>query len=214
MIYDNLIERLLQHYAGSEFREEVGEAKKEFFDQAGIVDQDTEQFEIRMAQFLDWYLFTRENAQTHLPPIQMAFDQPTMEMSDEDRASLENLIKCNHSLFELNKIRGDDVFVKDLISGKKLVVRDSYVTAGFNQDEIFEARVVPHGDNWIFCKGFCFHPPEATKFIVKEIKKVKHLDRPQKEALVLRLMKMRYKHEQYRHIRLEYIYTNDSKLRL
>lgn len=214
MIYEKLIEKLLQHYAGDTYKSEVQEAKKEFFEQAGILDQDSVQFEVRMAQFLDWYLFTREFSTTHLPPIQMAHEKPPFVLSEDESLLLDDLAKCEHSLYILDKIRGVDVYMKDLFSGKKIVIRDSHVTAGFNLDEIFDARIVPNGENWIFCRGFCFHPPEATKFILKEIKKVKHLDREQKEALMLRLLKMRYKHEQYRHIKLEFIYTNDSKLRM
>ena len=49
---------------------------------------------------------------------------------------------------------------------------------------------------------------------LKEVKKVRHLDVSQQEELMFRLLKMRYRHEQYRHIRVDYIYSNDSKLRV
>jgi hypothetical protein len=214
MIFEPLLERLLQHYAANSYLPEVAEAKSEFFDHAGIVDQDSYQFDVRMAQFLDWYLFSRENSKTHLPPIQMALENPPIALTDDELGQLNQLVRTQHSLFEFDKIRGQDIFVKELFHAKKFVIRNSDVSAGFNHDEIFEARIIPLEDTYVFAKGFCFHPPEATKFILQEVKKVRHLDQSQKGALILRLMKMKYKHEQYRHIRLEYIYTNEAKLRM
>lgn len=214
MIYDKIIEKLLSKYAGTDYLEEVKNAKKEFFEQAGIVDDDSSHFEVRMAQFLDWYLFTRELSKTHMTPVLYALEPGIFDFSEEERQLVENLSKCRHSLFEFVKLKGSDIYVYDLFMRKKIIIRESDITAGFNQDEIFEARIVPFEGSFVFAKGFCFHPPEAKKFILKEVKKVRHLDQDQQEALILRLFKMRYKFEQYKHIRLEYIYNSDSKLRI
>lgn len=214
MIYDQLMEKMLSHFAGPSYQEEIREAKREFFEQAGIVDDNSDHFEVRMAQFLDWYLFTRELSEDHMTPSQLMLVRAPFEIPEEQGQLFENMSKCHHSLFEFLKIRGRDVYIYDLFENKKIVVQDSNVTAGFNVDEIFEARIIPHEKTYVFCRGFCFHPPEAKKFITKEVKKVRHLDKLQKEALMMRLFKMRYKFEQYKHIRLEFIYTNDSKLKV
>lgn len=214
MNYEGIVDRLLIHFTGQEYRAEVTAAKTQFFEQAGIVDEDTASFEVRMAQFLDWYLLSRENSKTHMTPIEMALENPPQSLIEEDLPKLPLVAKFRHSLFEFIKIRGSDVTIRDLFTGKKIVVENSAVTAGFNTDEIFEARIIPFQESFVFARGFCFHPPEATSFILKEIKKVKHLAEDQRRDLMLKLMKMRYKFEQYRHIRLEFIYTNDSKLRI
>lgn len=214
MNYEHHIEKLLQYFTGSDYTAEVSDAKREFFEQAGILDEATEYFESRMAQFLDWYLFTRELTKVHLTPIQLINEAPPFEMSPEEKAIYTLFGETRHSLFEFVKIKGRDVYIEDLFRGKKIVVQNSNVLVGFNTDEIFEARVIPYNGGFVFAQGFCFHPPEVKKFILKEIKKVKHLDATQQEELMFRLLKMRYKHEQYRHIRVEYIYSNDQKLRI
>lgn len=214
MIYEELIERMLNYYTGSSYTAEVAEAKREFFEQAGILDEASEYFESRMAQFLDWYLFTRELSKVHLTPVQLMCENPPYPVDENEKQSYESLSHTRHSLFEFIKIKGHDVVVEDLFKGKKVILKKSNVLAGFNSDEIFEARIIPFEDNFVFTQGFCFHPPDVKKFILKEIKKVKHLDVSQQEELMFRLLKMRYKHEQYRHIRVEYIYSNDQKLRI
>ncbi len=213
-VYDPLIETLISHFTGPEYQSELLEAKREFFEDAGIVDEDGAQFETRMSQFLDWYLFTREQSKFHIPPVKLTQAQKLVSLSDLESDYLDQLVKAKHSIFEFIKVRGDDVYVRDLFADKKLVLRHSYVAVGFNPEELFDARIIPLDNSFVFTKGFCFHPTEAKKFILKEVKKIRHLDQAQHEALMLRLMKMRYKLEQYRHIRLEYIYTNEPRLKL
>lgn len=213
-MHEELIERLTVYFTGERFQENVTVSKKEFFDEAGIMDEENHAFEMRMMQFLEWYLFTRRLDGIGLTPAQYALQLEDFEMSAEERPVFENLAATRHSLFEFLKIRGEDIYIKDLFLNKKIVIRDSPIRMGFNRDEIFDARLIPDGENFQFSKAFCFHPAEASKFILGEVKKIRKTGTPaDEEALMLRLMKMRYKYEQYRHLKLEYVYTNDKKVR-
>lgn len=212
--YDKILEPLIQHFTGPDFEREALTAKREFFERAGIVDEESVSFETRMSQFLDWFMFSRQLSDIHLPPVRYFLEKHRDEIMADEYQYFENLTKTYHSLFEFIRIRDTDVTIRDLFTKKKVVIRDSTITAGFNEDEIFEARLIPLDKTWVFTRGFCFHPVEATKFIQSEVKQVRHLDQVHKEALMLRLLKMRYKYEQYKHIRIEYIYTNDSKLKI
>lgn len=216
MNVEPVFETLLNHYTSKSFLDELKEAKQEFFESAGIVDDEDHQFEPRMAQFLDWYLFSRPMKNVEIPPIQLALQSNDFlaKVSDKDQELLNSLSNTTHSLFEFVKVRGDDVYVRDLFTKKKVVLRGSGIFVGFNPDEIFDTRVIPIEGNFVFAKGFCFHPPAAKKFILKEVKKVRHLDHSHHENLMFRLLKMRYKLEQYKHIKMEYIYTNDPKLKI
>jgi hypothetical protein len=211
--YDKILEPLIQHFTGPQYNKEVLEAKREFFERAGIVDEESVNFETRMSQFLDWYMFSRELSDVHLPPANYYLEQNREKLGDQ-LPLFESLTKTIHSLFEFIKLRDTDVTIRDLFTKKKYVLENSVITAGFNTDEVFEARIIPFEKTWVFTRGFCFHPVEATKFISKEIKQVRHLDQSHKEALMLKLLKMRYKFEQYKHIRLDFIYSNDGKLRI
>ncbi|MCC6277474.1 MAG: hypothetical protein IT289_06140 [Oligoflexia bacterium] len=212
--YDRLLEDLTAQYTGPDYKQEVMDAKREFFERAGIVDEESTNFETRMSQFLDWYIFSRELSTAHLPPAQFHLEKNRDKLADTLLPLYENLTKTVHSLYEFLKLRDTDVYVRDLLSKKKYILENSTITAGFNPSEIFEARLIPYEKTWVFTRGFCFHPLEASGFIQKEIKQVRHLDQTHKEALMLKLMKMRYKFEQYKHIKLEFIYTNDAKLRI
>jgi len=212
-IYEQMIERLTVHYTSDAYSTDVSEGRKEFFEEAGIVDEENHSFEMRMSQFLEWYLFTRPLSSSDLPPVQDSLSNSRFEMQTEERTLYESLAKTRHSLFEFLKIRGEDIHIRDLFSGQKLIIHDSPVRIGFSREEIFDTRLIPHGESYMFAKAFCFHPAEATSYILNEVKKLRKSEPILQEALMLRLMKMRYKFEQYRHLKIEYVYTNERKLR-
>lgn len=213
-MYDDLIDRLTVFFTSDKFQEDVTAGKKEFFDEAGIMDEENHAFEMRMTQFLEWYLFTRKLDRIGLTPAQYALQIEDFSINADERPAFENLASTRHSLFEFLKIRGPDIYVKDLLLNKKLVIYNSPIQIGFSREEIFDARLIPDGDGFHFSRAFCFHPAEASKYILGEIKRLRKLEDPlEDEAFMLRLMKMRYKYEQYRHLKLEYVYTNEKKVR-
>ncbi len=213
-MYEDLIDRLILFFTTERFQADVASGKKEFFDEAGIVDEENQQFEMRMTQFLEWYLFSRKLKDVGLTPAQYALQLEDFKMTSAERPQFENLAATRHSLFEFLKIRGEDIHVKDLFLNKKIVIPNSPINIGFNRDEIFDARLIPDGENFHFSRSFCFHPPEASRYILGEIKRIrKSGDASEEEAFILKLLKMRYKYEQYRHLKLEYVYTNEKKVR-
>ena len=218
MNYDALVEKLMNHFAGSAFAGEVSAAKHEFFDRAGILDEMAFDFEMKMSQFVDWYLFSRPLNKTGETPVATALTMADGPLAADEREALMNVRNNIHSLFEFVKVKGEDVYVRDVFSKERHVIKKSPISVGFNPDELFEARLIPIADSFQFSKAFCFHPPQVTKIILKEVKKVKKLGAEElpraKEALLVRLFKLRYKHEQYKHLDVREIYSPDSKLRI
>lgn len=214
-MFEEMIDRLIVFFTGDRFRDDVAKAKKEFFDEAGVMDEENEVFEMRMTQFLEWYLFSRALSGIGLTPAQYALQLEDFEMTSEERPAFENLAVIRHSLFEFLKIRGDDIHIRDLFLDKKIVIHHSPIRIGFNRDEIFDGRLIPEGEEYHFSRAFAFHPGDASKYILSEIKKIKkNGDLLQdREAFMLRLLKMRYKYEQYRHLKLDYVYTNEKKVK-
>jgi hypothetical protein len=210
--YYYIMNKILQHFAGDSFKDEVRFAKGEFFDNAGILEEHSEQFELRMSQFFDWYFFTRELRGFSTTPLEASFIARELRFSPEEINLVEKLKSHRHSLFEFLKIKNGDVYIKDLMKNDKLVVKQTPYTQGFDSDELFEARLIPFEDTWIFTKGFCFHPLDAKKFILSEIKRHRKDPDLNPEDMMLRLVKMRYKFERYRHVKIDLIYSLESKV--
>lgn len=212
--YQNLIDKILSLYAGELFKDEVKKAKSEFFDNAGILEENSPQFELRMSQFFDWYFFSRELSGYNKSPLAIAHQSRELRLTPEEEVRLEKLRSHRHGLFEFIKIKDSNIYLKDLFKNEKLIVKESPWTFGFSSDEIFEARMIPFEDSYVFTKGFCFHPEDAKKFILSEVKRHRKDPDLDQELMMLRLIKMRYKFERYRHVDIKMIYSNEGKLGL
>lgn len=210
--FEKLIEKILHYFAGEDFKNELIKAKKEFFDNTTLNEEQSDQYELRMSQFYDWYFFSRELSGYGQTPLEVCHLARELRFTEEEEKNIAILKEHRHSIFEFIKIKDRDITIKDLMLNKKLVVKNSALVFGFNPEELFEARLVPVSDTWIFTRGFCFHPENAKKFILSEVKTHRKNPDLDPEAMMLRLIRMRYKYEQYKHVRPEVIYSNDGKL--
>ncbi len=218
MIFEPLVERVIQFYTGTGFREDVAEAKVYFQEVAGSFDEAAADFEAKMAQFTDWYVFTRKLKRFGEAPIEYCLDDPKFTMSADERTLYFSLRNSRHSIFEFMKVKNDDVYLRDLFTGFQYVIRNSRVTIGFNREELFEARIIPHENEFVFSGSFCLHPPQVSSFIAKEIRKVNRLPEAEhvkaREELMMRLFKMKQKSGQYKKLDIRDVYSNEPKLRI
>lgn len=218
MKFDGLVEKIIQYYTSPAYREDVNEAKNQFQEVAGSFDETSGDVENKIAQFTDWYVFSRKLKRVGEAPVEFCLEDPKYVMSEEDRPLYYSLRNARHSLFEFLRVRGADVYLRDLFTEFEYVIRNSRVTVGFRREEFFEARLIPYENEFVFSASFCLHPHEVGGFISKEIRKIKKKPEAEhakaREELIMRLFKMKQKHEQYRHLGLRDVYSNDSKLRL
>lgn len=210
--YEVLIEKILQVFVSDKFKDELAEAKNEFFGNTGFNDENSDHFDSRMSQFYDWYFFTRDLNGFGKTPLHSCHLIRELRFTPEEEILVAILKQVKHSVFEFIKIKNEDVYIKDLLTNKKIIVKKSPWIFGFDSDELFEARLIPDKESYQFARGFCFHPEFAKKYILEEIKKYKKNADLDKEAFFLRLCKMRYKYEQYKHVNPSLIYTNENKL--
>ncbi len=210
---DECFEKLLVHFSKGPYENEVLTAKKEFFGDQNPFDNDGDGFDSRVNLFFTWYLLNRPLQDSGLTPIETVKAGSSLTIEDEERPFVEALTNSRHSLFEVSKEKSDRFILKDLIAGEKIPVSKKDMVIGVSGDVIFDTTICPVGDEYHFLKGFCFHPPEVRKFILKEIKKVKKAERAEIDALMLRLVRMNFKVDKYRHLKLTDVYSNESKVK-
>lgn len=199
--------RILQIFAGPQYKEELQTAKKDFFSHTAVLDPNNSNYQLRLNQFYDWYFFTRSLIGHGQTPLQSCHFARELRFADKDQAIIEVMKAHRHSLFEFIKFKDQDFIIKDVITEEKIIIKDFPLQFGFEQEEFFEARLMKYEKNYYFAKGFCFHPVNAKKFILEEVKTLKANPDLEFSELALRLLKMRYRMEQYRHVSPEKIYT-------
>ncbi len=216
-MYLELLDKIAQHYSEGKYQEEAVNAKMEFCEFAGVMDEFAPDYEMKFNQFADWYIFTRPFKGTNQRLIDYEFMHQELKLGPEKRQEMTNLASSRHSLFEFLKLSKQDLYVRDLFSNYKITIKNSPVIHGFEKDSFFEARLIPHEDTFLFSNSFCFHPAEANKFIqnaVKVVLRSSEDERPAlREELILKLFKMKHKFERYVHVKINDVYSDESRLK-
>jgi hypothetical protein len=204
--YQSLLDELYALASVEERKPDVLAARAEFFRLTGEVFEDDRTFEMRMASFLDYYVFDHRSAHTQrtvaedLQAAKLKVDAPQAD-------ALEAFTRTLHGLFEVRKLGPGFVRLRELFTGVDHEVIERRALAGLQKGDILEARLIPLGNGLVFSPAFCFHPREAVKAIKREVKrrKKKEPDRSPQE-LVWEAAKRAMKVDRYRQIAVEKIY--------
>lgn len=209
--FQKSIEAVTNEYTAGDYYREVYEAKKEYFEGLGTIAEDDPDFENQMDVFMGWYLFDRPLHKHELPPVILYYRKNSANLDAEQNALFRALTETRHSVYEVIKQKGTLLYLKDVGSGDKFEVEETKFRAGFSKGDLFEARLIPDGDRFLFANGFCFHPKEAAKFIEAQMKKIREDDSAQRTKLLLKLGHMKNKHMRFPHIGVQHIYTMTPK---
>lgn len=213
MNYENCIDKLTVYFSSSKYQREVVKAKEQFFGDIGINERDTGDFERNLNLFFDWYLFTRSLQGTLLTPAKMALDLEGFQMTDEERPYFEGLAEARYGLFEYIKTKGNDHYAKNLLTGEKIVVKNSKLTMFTPKGSIFSTHFVKDQNTNYFTTGMICHPLETKKFILQEIKKIQKGNYEDQWKMIIHLIKMYFKLERYPHVDHQQIYSLNSAVR-
>ena len=214
MIYREAIEKLSIYFTNNKYKDEVLSAKRVFFGDVGIDDKESNQYEQWMNIFFDWYLFSRPITGSSLPPASFAMEiDEFQQLLGEDKSLFKKLAQSEHCLLQFIKVKGEYAYFKDLFRRRKCKIVNNEFTITLEKGNICDARLIPEEDFFCFTNGFCVHPPEANSFILKEVKKMKKASEDDHEAFQIELLRMFFKMEQYSHLKLDQVYTKESKVR-
>lgn len=214
MNYNDAIEKLSVYFSSPNYEKEILSAKSEFFGDVGVDDKESDRYEQWMNLFFDWYLFTRPLSGTDLPPSKYALEiDEFQQLHGDEKRIFQNLGKTEHSLLQFIKVKGDFVWFKDLFRRRKVKVVHNEFVLTLEKGNICDARLIPEESHYFFTKGFCIHPAEVNKFILKEVKALKKAEELEQQFFQVELLRMFFKMEQYSHLKFEQIYTRDSKVR-
>ncbi len=210
-MYQQQLEALIAFASTDRFKEELLKAKAEYFAGTGEVFEDDRSFEMRMASFLDFYVLDRPLPGPGKTPAQIFLDEADGAPAS-DVLLRRGLVESCHSLWEVRKIAKELVRLRDCFTGKDTDVFERRQPAGLKKGDLIEARLIPVDGRFLFSPAFCFHPSEAKKGIVKELKRLKK-EQPgfSQRDFIWSVAKMRLKWERYRNIAVEDIYAFDRK---
>jgi len=194
------IDTLLQFAGSGDLEYEIVRAKKEYFARFGVSSNPDGIFENYMLNFVDWYVFDRPLTNTGKTPLWTFLDRFSNTLDEKELEIYRDMTRNIHSLFQVIKIGDEEVKIKELFDENKFIVKDE-MPKGFCKNEIFEARIIPYGQDYCFGEAFMFHPLQAVKIILEKIKRIKTSYEPlERLKLIQDLASRKFKLEQYRHV--------------
>jgi hypothetical protein len=187
---------------------EIVPAKKEFFARTGEIFDDDKQFEMRMASFLEFYLFDRPLSSSGLTPARAYYLQVLKEGPPERAAAFRAFTQTRHGIFEVRQLEPGRSRVRELLSLEEYDVTERRLVAGLEVGDVMEARLLPFGGQDYFSHAFGHHPRAAFDLIRKEAKRRrKSGDLKGGKDLAWDCAQRSLKADRYRNIAIEKIYV-------
>lgn len=216
MIYKDIVDTVTDYFSKEErYLSEIVASKDVFFAKTGKVFEDDPFYEARMAAFVEWFILDRPLTRVGLTPVRYYYELFLPELDEQTRNSFKSLIYSLHSLFQFQGRSGPSVRVIDLYNGDKYDIFEQRQYVGINPGSIFEGRIVRSSERWYFSDTYCIHPYEASKQIVKEIKKRRLIDRDPFMEFMFELSALRLKCDRYKKVDVTQIYGfTDGKMHL
>ena len=219
--FQSQLDQLISFASSEDRKPDLLAAKAEYFGLTGEVFEDDKCFELRMASFLDYYVFDRVSPVTGKTPAQEYAEkmaqEPPAPVSDPDappldRSAFQSFTQTQHGLFEVRRLGKGTLRLRDLFTEKDYDVAERRQVLGLEKGDVLEARLIPLGGNLLFSSAFVYHPREAIKLIRKEVKRWrKKLPEKLPRELAWDCARRQLKADRYRQIPVEKIYDFEGR---
>ena len=216
MTLSELHERLLSWATAEPRKEDVLAARRDHFERFGEPHEEDRTYEPRVNAMLDAYLYDwrLDGAPSTLERFLAA---EGASLAPEDAQAYRDLGQNVHGLFEVRKLKDGLVRLRDVFTGTDHDVTERRQMVGLSRGDLLEARLLPYAGKLLFSGAFLYHPPEARKAILAEVKKLRKAagkgGTPDVVAFLALLSRMAFKLERYRNVRLESIYDFSPEAR-
>lgn len=211
MTLAQLHERLLSWATAEPRKEDVLAARREHFERYGEPHEEDRSYEIRLNGMLDHYLYDYRSAGGAGATLERFLASEGPSLSSEEMLAYRELAGNVHGLFEVRRIADAQVRLRDVFTGADHDVTERRQVAGLEKGDLLEARLLPFSGALYFSGAFLYHPREARKPILAQVKRLrKAADKgspPDVSAFLATISQMAMKLERYRNVRLESIYN-------
>jgi hypothetical protein len=210
MTLPELHERLLSWATAAEHQADLLAARADHFGRYGEPHEEDQSYEQRVNAMFDAYLYEWRPAPLAPTTLERFIAEAGAGLSAEDHAVVAGLLAQRRGLFEVKRVQPGLVRVADVFTGELIEVAERRQVAGLEKGDLLEARLLPYEGKLVFSGAFLYHPREARRLILAEVKRLKKAAgkaaQPDQGAFLATLSRMAFKLERYRNVRLESIY--------
>ncbi len=217
MSLQQLHERLLSWATAEPRKNDLLAARADHFARHGEPHEEDRSYEVRVNAMLDHYLYDFRPAGGLGTTLERFIEAEAPSLAPAELAAYRALGGNVHALFEVRRIKEGEVRLRDVFTGADHDVTERRQVAGLEKGDLVEARLMPFDGALVFSGAFLYHPREARKAILAEVKRLNKAagrgEPPDVESFLATLARMAMKLERYRNVRLESIYDFSAEAR-
>ena len=177
-----ILEQLFEFAAKSISDQQILAAKKTYQMETGLLYEDDKSYNLRMALFLEWYLFNNCAPKSSKTVLEVLLENNSEECNTDKLKIYKSISKSIQSLFLIQKVHEDRVKAINLFNDEIYLVQEKDSRLIFKENDIFQGRIIYFQKYFHFTGNFCFHPKKSHKYIRAEIKLIaKSLNQHKKE---------------------------------
>jgi hypothetical protein len=210
MTLPELHERLLSWATAPARQADLLAARADHFGRYGEPHDEDQSYERRMNAMLDSYLYEWRASPLAPSTLERFIAEEGSALTTADHGTVAGLVAQRRGLFEVKRLQPGVVRLVDVFTGEVLEVAERRQVVGLEKGDLLEARLLPYEGKLVFSGAFLYHPREARKLILAEVKRLKKLAGkagvPDQGPLLATLSRMAFKLERYRNVRMESIY--------
>jgi hypothetical protein len=210
MTLQELHERLLSWATAEPRKEDLLAARREHFAAHGEPHEEDRTYEVRLNGMLDFYLYDYSPPGGESTTLGRFLELEGASLEPADAAAYRDLAGNLHGLFEVRRIKDGVLRLRDAFTGSDHDVTERRQVLGLQKGDVLEARLLPYAGGLFFSGAFIYHPREARKPILVEVKRLRKAagkgGTADPRALLALLSTMALKLERYRNVRFESIY--------
>lgn len=198
---DRFLESLLQSYVARHGVDAIILAKEDFFRQGGKIFAEDDNYHQRIYYFLNHFIF-----ESSLKPTLRA--TPFLEFLETAEGSTTPLDGFTHAVFKILKIKSDHLFLKDLLTEKKIRVekQTGQIFEGIEKGDVFQGFLLHQGDHSFLSRGLIFHPNRSHKIISNILNIERKSQKLGKHKLLFGLARQQLKHTRLKHVDPKLVY--------
>ena len=202
-------EKVLVYASEGKLGEELTKARQEFIEHTGDMFESDENYDRRIASFLEWYVLDRTlSFAAHQTPLKLFIEDVRSSLTTPQLASLRQLTRTKLSLYEFKGIKDESMKIVDLLTREKFVVHERRKIVGIESGDILEARLVPIGEHLTLTDAMVVHPRVARRYILKGAKKFRKAeDHAEGARFVHRVAYLSNRCERYGHLQAKDIFA-------
>ncbi|MCY4645085.1 MAG: hypothetical protein OXB88_10745 [Bacteriovoracales bacterium] len=181
-------------------------ARKVYEKLTGKIDEDGDDYEVRILSFNEWFLIDYISEKNPVPFI-IEFLNTLNDSVGEIKAWLSDV---HYSFFECRKKRyGSNLILEDFLRGEKYEVLPESFPADILSSEIFVGRMIKIEKKVFFFKGIRWLPKEVKSLVRKRIKRIRELGSPFEENRFIFSLEMAVtKCAQFKHVNAVKIFSS------